>query len=416
MFPSKAWTVENCSMENVTFSHNMPAASLPYNFSEPYTCVELDNSTGAKAIDGTNYKFYFNPGQGSGKKKFMIYWQGGAFCGSDGLPVLESCYEKLDMMYGTSSTQFWEANGTSFNETAPWGMFSSTKEFNPLFSDWFKIRMLPLDGANYQGSLEEPVVWNGTEMWFRGFNNTMATIDYMQNHYDLFNATEIVLSGGSAGGIAAMIWASYLKDIFPSHIKITLMIDGGLFLDAYSPGSHCYLFRFMKQQLVETFQLNNSELYKNCRYKDTELWKCLMIEYIYEDCEYPVFFSNSQTDTFELSNLMGITCILNGGPDMCNSKERKAINNVREKFLTTTLTMKKNKPTWGYWLRSCFEHSLQFCWAWYGHSMDVFNAETQETENIRNALYAWYLGEANHTSFIDLIDWLHNPRCVYYFE
>ena len=413
---SHGWTVENCSLDNVVFSKSFPPNNLPFAFNEPFTSIELDNSTGARALDGSNYKFYFNPGRGSDKDKFMIYFQGGAFCGNDGYSVLESCYKKLGTMFGTSSDEFWAANGTSINDTSPWGSFSSIKEFNPLFADWNKVRILPLDGANYQGSLEEPLEFNGTKMWFRGFNNTMQTIEYLRIHHGLFEAKEIILSGGSAGGSASMVWASYLKDYWPSGIKISMILDGGLFLDGYSKNSHCYLYRFMKKQLIVTFNLNNTGLYKNCRYKDTDLWKCLLIEYLYEDLDYPAFFSNSQTDTFELSNLMGVNCLLNGGPDQCNSTERKQITYVRELFLKVSLKIKENKPKWGFWLRSCFEHSLQFCWAWYGHFMDVFNAENNKTDNIQNALYSWYLGESESHSYIDLIDWLHNPRCLYYYE
>ena len=408
--------MENCSLDDVVFSESQPSHLVNFDFEETYTSIELDTSTGAKALDGSNYKFYITPGKDSDKDKFFIYWQGGAFCGSDGEPILQSCYDKLSTMYGTSSDEYWAANGTQFTETNPWGAMSSMEDYNPLFWKWNKVRLLPLDGANYQGSLEEPLVYNETNLWFRGFNNTMATLEYLKNKYSLFNASEIILSGGSAGAMAAMIWSNYLKNYFPKNIKISLMIDGGLFLDIYNDVSHCYLFRFVLQNLVKTLSLNNSELYNSCSYAQNETWKCLLIQYIYENVDYPAFFSNSQTDVFELTNWAGLDCLLEGGPTYCDSADRSKITKVREKMLKLTLKMKKKKPTWGFWIRSCFEHSLQFCWAWYGHSMDVFNVESDNSDNLQNALYQWYLNKDANNSYLDLVDWLHNPKCVYVFE
>jgi len=411
-----AWIKENCSLSNLNQTLPTQPDQVHFNFSEFFTSIELSNSTDAKALDGSNYKFYFTPGQGSDSDKFMIHWQGGKFCGYEGLPILDSCYTRLFTRFGSGNDTFWAANGTQTVEYSPSGALSSMEEYNPLFWKWNKVKLLPLDGANFQGYLKEPLEYNGSKMWFRGFNNTMASFDYLRDNYDLFNASEIILSGGSTGGIAAMIWSIYLKDYLPKKIKIKIYIDGSLFLDAFNEETHCYLFRFMMQSLAEIIQLNASELYGNCQYKDEDFWKCLMIKYIYKAIDYPVFISNAQTDVSELVELMSITCFLAGGPEFCNNSDRKRIEKVRELFLTEAMKMKKQKPNWGFFLRSCFEHSLNFSWAWYGHSMDVFNAENQRISNLRNALYGWYLEKEDLNHFIDLIDWLHNPRCVYLLE
>ena len=410
----KSFETENCSLKDVIFSKEQPAHIVNINFTEIYHVIELENSTGAKSLDGSNFKFYFTPGQEEGIDKFFIYWQGGAFCASDGEPFLKSCYEKLGTMFGSSDDQFWGANGTLFNETTPWGSFSSMKEYNPLFWNWNKVRLLPMDGSNYQGYLEEPLQYNNTNLWFRGFNNTMSTLEYMRTKHNLFNASEIILSGGSAGGVAAMVWSSYLKDYFPPNIKIKMILDGSMFLDAYSEMSHCYLYRYFIQTLVFYMKLNSSELYKNCPYRETDIWKCLIVEYIFEDVNYPVFISNCQTDTFELTNMFGVNCLLLGGPTYCNKTERGKITHLREKFLELAFKIKTLKPHWGYYFRSCFEHSLEFCWAWYNHSMDVWNAELNKADNLQNAISHWYNNEDTSYSYIDVIDWLHNPLCMYY--
>ena len=62
------------------------------SFDEPYRVYELDPSTGARCLDGTNYKILYHAGT---VNKFMIKMDGAAFCGVDGLPFLDSCVDRL---------------------------------------------------------------------------------------------------------------------------------------------------------------------------------------------------------------------------------------------------------------------------------------------------------------------------------
>ena len=81
------------------------------------------------------------------------------------------------------------------------------------------------------------------------------------------------------------------------------------------------------------------------------------------------------------------------------------------------LQIKLDKPQWGFFLRTCFEHTYSTTWAWYGGSMNSFNAEEGKEGGLRQALYEWYndgmIKEHSLTSYIDLLDWLHNPKCRY---
>jgi hypothetical protein len=43
-------------------------------------------------------------------------------------------------------------------------------------------------------------------------------------------ATKIILSGGSAGGIATYIWADYLKSLLPDSSVLYAVPDSGIFL------------------------------------------------------------------------------------------------------------------------------------------------------------------------------------------
>ena len=416
---AKTGDVENCTTSVPDGSNTAQPAIVLYNFTEVFTVIELGPETGARCLDGTNYKFYFTPGQGEGISKFMFYWQGASFCGSEGVEPIESCFQRMSTQYGTSNDSYWGANGSDVTVTAAMGWFSSMEEYNPKFWNWNKVEFISCDGANHQGSLDEPIVFNGSNIYFRGFNNTLATIEYLTENHDLFNATEIFFGGGSSGSTASVIWSSFLQDYFPKSIKLMGIPDAGIFIDSYSVYNGCYLYRFFKQTLANALTLNTGAgyiLYRKCKYRTSNFWKCLMVQYTYNTIDFPMFFINSQNDFKQLTNLNGIGCINAGGLTSCNSTERRKITKVRQEFLTVTMKMKRNKPDWGFWLRTCFEHTYHFTWGWYGHTMDVFSAETQDSSNIQDALYNWYdrLNETTRAhSYIDLIDWLHNPLCHY---
>jgi len=407
---------ENCS---VPFQPNATKGFPilePYSFNDTFEVVELDNTTDAVCLDGTNYKFWFKRGHGSGLNKWMFNWQGAAFCGADGINILESCLTRSLGEYGSSNSL--GDNGTIINSSVAWGYFSSLKDFNPMFYNWNKVFYLSCDGANHQGYLKEPVVYRDTKLWFRGFNNTMSTMEYLRTRYGLFNATEIILSGGSSGGLATYPWMSYLQHYFPQNTKLMGLPDAGFFIDTYDDEAHCHLFRYLIQQLTQFVESQNNPLYQYCRYYGTEeIWKCLIPQYIVDDIEIPVFISNSQVDYEQLTNLNGVECIMNGSPTSCTAKDKKTIIKVREYFLARIFEIKEKKPKWGYFLRTCFEHTYCFTWAWYGTSMNVFNAEQGKEGSLREAFYEWYnngtVREKSISSYIDLIDWLHNPMCHY---
>lgn len=47
------------------------------------------------------------------------------------------------------------------------------------------------------------------------------------NSKGMINADSIILSGGSAGGVAAFIWADYLKDLLKPGTKYWAAPDSG---------------------------------------------------------------------------------------------------------------------------------------------------------------------------------------------
>lgn len=128
----------------------------------------------------------------------MFYLEGGGVCGGNSLAdTLENCYQRSKTSYGSSI--YWP-------EIKEGEGILSTDSTKNIFANWTKVIMLYCDGAFHQGNTKEPFSYKDTMLYFRGSVNTRAHFQYIHNKYNLSNAEQVVLSGSSAGGIAALSW------------------------------------------------------------------------------------------------------------------------------------------------------------------------------------------------------------------
>jgi hypothetical protein len=69
---------------------------------------------------------------------------------------------------------------------------------------------------------------------FAGRNNFNAVIGYLMSTVGMGNATEVILSGGSAGGLAVFYNLDHLATLLPAGVRLTGFPDAGFFLDGES--------------------------------------------------------------------------------------------------------------------------------------------------------------------------------------
>jgi hypothetical protein len=136
--------------------------------------------------------------------KFILSFEGGGWCGSDlGISeTLEDCYQRSKTYLGSSS-------GYSDTMTVPEGMLSDSPQ-NP-FRDWTMIHMRYCDGTGHQGYKKDPISYKGYKLYFRGHNVTVGQLNSVDNNFKIFSAaTEIIITGQSAGGLATFLWSNYI--------------------------------------------------------------------------------------------------------------------------------------------------------------------------------------------------------------
>lgn len=80
-----------------------------------------------------------------------------------------------------------------------------------------------------------PISYKGKNLYFRGHNVTIAQLDSLNSLYKIFTAaTNIVVTGQSAGALAVFLWVNYIKDRAAATAKVTGLPDSGIFLNSFN--------------------------------------------------------------------------------------------------------------------------------------------------------------------------------------
>jgi hypothetical protein len=83
---------------------------------------------------------------------------------------------------------------------------------NPDFAFFNRVVLYYCDGASFSGDKDEPYVYPKTNqtLYFRGARVLDALLDALIQDHGLNKATDVLLSGGSAGGLSTYLHADYV--------------------------------------------------------------------------------------------------------------------------------------------------------------------------------------------------------------
>ena len=174
------------------------------NFTIPAVRINISLNTNARCLDGSQYMFYYRNGFDDGINKYQIYLQGGGWCYS-----YESCYQRSLNNGNTGSSINYTKYAWYSNE-----YLSDNYTINPLMYNWNTIWIIYCDGSSFTGNNITIYSYNNTNLYFRGYINLYETMKYLYYKKGLNNATDIVLSGCSAGGNAVFINNNFIYNNF----------------------------------------------------------------------------------------------------------------------------------------------------------------------------------------------------------
>jgi hypothetical protein len=206
----------SCTTAPVTIAHTATTANNPQ-------LVVLNTAKYPQALcnDGTAAAYVLRPGVGAAATRWIISLQGGGECYDQ-----TTCSNRAANSPALVSTSTYQSNPSSaFNQG---GLLSSNIPTNPDFYDASMVQVLYCSSDDWSGAKaattgynpNDPTTWN-----FQGHAIVNAVVADLIASHGLSSATEVMLTGQSAGGLGVLDNVNTLVKQVPSTVRFTAYAD-----------------------------------------------------------------------------------------------------------------------------------------------------------------------------------------------
>jgi len=181
----------------------------------------LDAYPLAKCLDGSPARYYLRAGTDS--TRWLIFHEGGGFCESE-----DDCRTRAKSRLGST------AHDNATLELDDRFYFSLNETESPFLATANHVFVRYCDGAYYSGDRAQQPVLSGADaspLYFRGRYITEAVFEDLSARHSLANASDVVLSGCSAGAIRVYAHLDSLRALLPPRVTVVGFADSGFYLD-----------------------------------------------------------------------------------------------------------------------------------------------------------------------------------------
>jgi hypothetical protein len=182
----------------------------------------------ARCMDGTRSGYYYEPSSDlSNSKKWVFYLFGGGECDNQ-----YSCEYQLNTSLGSSD--YFAAN---YSDTSSWYLASGYCPNNPGLCTWNHVGVPYCSQDLHSGQITEPsdATWG---LYFSGHIILESILDALDELYNLKEASEIVFTGASAGGIGVWMNVDYVAKRYPNARVTAATVAGFYFYATYYSGEN----------------------------------------------------------------------------------------------------------------------------------------------------------------------------------
>jgi len=276
---------------------------------------------------------------------------------------------------------------------------------------WTSVWLNYCDGSSFTSGLDAPVVYKGTSLWMRGRYILGAVLEDLDRRAGLLtSSTDVILSGTSAGGLAAYLHAERVRDALPPSARLVAVPDAGFFVDQPNVKG-VRVFRADVQAGWAMFNASEG-VNDDCiaRYGPlTGGWRCFMAQYTAPFVDrVPFYVLNSAIDEASMDFILQIGCRLGvNDTGTCSAEQAALIAQWRVEFLAILREYVFDTPAHrnsaGSYVTSCPQHE-EVC-----RTQDWTDVRVEGRSDQAN-FGAWLQGaSANATRLIDG-PW-PNPTC-----
>jgi len=258
---------------------------------------------------------------------------------------------------------------------------SSDCSVNPDFCNANRVHMLYCDGNSFSGNRDSPVVVNGKPLYFRGKKIMDAVLQTLIRDHGLKSATDVLLTGCSAGGLSTYLHADYVhsqvRAAAPGLTRFKAAPISGFFLLHDTVESKPVYADEMKY----IFGLANSSC-AGCMndaclasHASGDQWRCNFAEESYAHIVTPIMALNSALDSWQTGCIytaepVAHNSTANGNcaaapgwgacsrdPESCDSSQIAVMNKYQSDFNSIMgQKVTYSKPGNGAFIHSCHTH------------------------------------------------------------
>lgn len=330
----------------------------------------------ARCLDGSPGGFWFSPGVGADASKWIVHFQGGGWCGDE-----QECLTRSQTSLGSST--FWNATGCPNIDGGDHGILSANATINTYMSNWTKVFIGYCDGGSYAGTVTDPISVNGKPVYFRG-RYIMDAIIQDLTALGMGTASDVLLKGCSAGGLATYLHCDYWGGLLSPTTNFKCAPGAGFFLDVYDYQDQPRYTPIY--QYVAAMQNVSGSVNSDCAayYSDPDdAWHCFMAPYTLPFISTPLFVSNSLYDAWQMTNIMNLQCDP-ATPGSCSSNQLTYFNAFRDVMINQLQPLFTREDT-GAFLQSCIVHVVEgIDYSWNG---TVVAGQRQ-----LDTLWSWWTG------------------------
>ena len=267
---------------------------------------------GAACLDGSPPAIYINKTKHQPSiNKWVIYIKGGGWCVNN----TQCLGRATESLLGSSSNLQVQQPTFGYGSSGPIGNDPAKNRF----ATFNRVMLWYCDGGSFSGNNNDPVPvidpkTNATKhIFYRGKRNLDAMLMYLRQRHNLNAATHVLLSGGSAGALAAYLHADYVHSTFStstSLIKFKVAPVSGFFLN-HATMQHTNIFpshsRHVFHMMNSTQGVNQqciAAMKNSSPPKDPS--NCFFANYSYAYINSSIFVLNSAVDAYQMKDIFQI--------------------------------------------------------------------------------------------------------------
>jgi hypothetical protein len=112
-----------------------------------------------------------------------------------------------------------------------------------------------------------PISYKDTKLYFRGAANTRSHFQWILNTYNIQQASKIILTGASAGGIGTFTWTNYFRNLLHYPERLYTIADASIFANVSYPGTDYYIWDVVATNLYRVANVDEKHPIEGCSKK-----------------------------------------------------------------------------------------------------------------------------------------------------